>query len=104
MKNYQTLMTTIKSGRDAQHAAFGTHFAKDIRVEDLSKKAAIMLKRCAVWAANWKEIQEGIKPELDEIRSKQLKATAEKFLDFSEEQMEAVMEEYKRLRSESSVA
>lgn len=104
MNNFQSLKSTINSGRDAQHAAFGTHFAKNASVEVLSEKAAVMIQKCKLWIQNWETIQDGIKPELDEIRSKQLKATAEKFVGYSEEQLAALLEQVKLLKGESSVA
>ena len=36
--NFQNLKAIANGTRDAQHAAFGTHFAKNASVEDLSEK------------------------------------------------------------------
>lgn len=101
---FNELKAIANGTRDAQHAAFGTHFAKNASVEDLSEKATVMIQKCKLWIQNWESIQDGIKPELDEIRSKQLQATAEKFVSYSEDQLEALYEKIKQLKGESSVA
>ena len=92
-KNYEDLKAIITDSQNwkAQHDAFGTHFAKDASAQYLSENASKMIANCKVWLENWQTVQEGIKPELDEIRRKQLDATAEKFVDYSEEQLEALM-------------
>lgn len=102
--NFQNLKAIANGTRDAQHAAFGTHFAKNASVEVLNEKATVMIQNCKRWIENWETIQEGIKPELDEIRNKQLKATAEKFVGYSDEQLDALFEQVKLLKGESSVA
>ena len=92
-KSFEDLKAIITDSQNwkAQHEAFGTHFAKEASAQYLSETASKMIANCKVWLENWQTVQEGIKPELDEIRRKQLDATAEKFVDYSEEQLEALM-------------
>lgn len=93
MVNYNDLKAIIADSKNwkAQHSAFGTHLANSADAEYLSETASKMIARCKTWIENWQTVQEGIKPELDEIRSKQLEATAEKFVGYSEDQLEALM-------------
>ena len=93
MANYDALKSIIEDSKNwkAQHEAFGCHLAKTADAEYLSETASKMIARCKVWIENWQSVQEGIKPELDEIRTKQLEATAEKFVGYSEDQLEALM-------------
>lgn len=93
MANYDALKAIVSDSKNwkAQHEAFGTHLAKTAHAEYLSETASKMIANCKVWIENWQAIQEGVKPELDVIRSQQLEATAEKFIGYSEEQLEALM-------------
>ena len=92
MVNYNDLKAIIADSKNwkAQHEAFGCHLAKSADAEYLSETASKMIAHCKAWIENWQNVQEGIKPELDVIRSKQLEATAEKFVGYSEDQLEAL--------------
>ena len=89
--NLKAIVADSKNWK-AQHEAFGTHLANNAEADAvyLSETACKMIANCKVWIENWQTIQEGIKPKLDEIRSKQLDATAEQFASYSEEQLEAL--------------
>ena len=100
MANYEALKTIIEDSKNwkAQHGAFGCHLAKSANAEYLSETASKMIAHCKAWIENWQSVQEGIKPELDEIRNKQLEATAEKFVGYSDNQLEALMAAIKQKR------
>ena len=103
MVNYNDLKAIIADSKNwkAQHEAFGAHLAKSADAEYLSETASKMIARCNIWIANWQAVQEGIKPELDEIRTKQLEATAEKFVGYSEEQLNALMAAIKQKKGQA---
>jgi hypothetical protein len=96
MANYADLKVVIANGkRDVMHAMFGTHFTKGANPEELSEVANRMIARCKTWAENWNEILNGIAPELDQIRTDKLEATAEKFIGYSEAQLQALVDAVK---------
>lgn len=66
-----------------------------------------MIARCQTWIENWQTELEGLKPELDTIRNKQLEATAEKFVGYTDEQLQALMAAIKQkqgLKNEAAPA
>lgn len=96
MANYADLKAVIANGkRDAMHAQFGTHFTKGANPEELSEVANRMIARCKTWVDNWNEILKGIAPELEQIRIDKLEATAEKFIGYSEAQLQALVDAVK---------
>lgn len=101
--NLKAIVADSKNWK-AQHEAFGTHLAQTANAEYLSETASKMIARCKVWIENWQTVQAGIEPELAEIRSKQLDATAEKFIGYSEEQLEALMAAIKQKKGEAPKA
>lgn len=100
------LVSKGKDGKDStvwktQHEYFGTHLANKPDVESLSETSAVMIAKCKLWITNWETVQEGIKPELDVIRTKQLDAIAEKYVGYSEEQLQAL---WGRIRQKKGLA
>ncbi len=106
MKDFNELEAIIKDSKNwkAQHEAFGCHLAKAADAEYLSETASKMIARCKAWTENWKSVQEGIEPELREIRTKQLDATAEKFIGYSDEQLDALMTAIRQKKGEAPAA
>lgn len=99
MANFDNLKAVIAAGkRDEMHAKFGTHFSKGASLEELSLVANRMISRCEAWIENWNVIREGIKPDLEKIRTEKLEATAEKFLGYTDEQLEALVNAVKAKR------
>ena len=97
MANFVELKAVIEEGkRDAMHASFGTHFQKAAKPEELSEVAHRMIARCKAWLENWDAVLQGIQPELEQIRNEKLDATAEKFIGYTEEQLNALVEAVKR--------
>ena len=84
----------------AQHAFLGTHLEQVPSAEYLSTTAAQIITRCKVWMANWEAIQQGIAPELEEIRKKNLKEAAAKFVGYTDEQLAALFAEVKAQKGE----
>jgi len=107
-KSFVELQAVINGNEwKAQHEAFGTHFAKDASAEYLSTVGNTMIARCQTWIENWQTELEGLKPELDTIRNKQLEATAEKFVGYTDEQLQALMAAIKQkqgLKNEAAPA
>lgn len=99
MKNFTDLMAVVANGkRDEMHASFGTHFTKGANPEILSQVANKMIARCNEWVANWKTVQNGIEPELQKLRQDNLESTASKFVGYTDEQLEALVERIKAKR------
>lgn len=90
---FNELKSIYNDGKNwkAQHENFGCHLAKTANAEYLSETASKMIRNCQLWIENWKTIQEGIKPELDAIRNKRLEAQAERFVEYSDEQLQQLM-------------
>ena len=105
MKNFADLKAVIASGkRDELHASFGTHFSKGADPEELSAIANRMLKRCELWKKHWNTILEGIDPDLQKIRSEKLDATAEKFVGYSDDQLQALVDAIKAKHGKKEAA
>ena len=99
------LVTVDKDGKDntvwkSQHECFGTHLAENPSVESLAETATQSILRCKLWITNWETIAEGIKPELDEIRKKQLKANADKYANYTPEQIDAFCAQLQLMKEE----
>lgn len=92
MAVYADLMAVVANGnRAAMHDSFGTHFSKGASPEEISVVANKMKKRCEVWLQNWGEMLSGIEPELKKVRAEKLDATAEKFVGYSPEELDALV-------------
>lgn len=92
-QSFNELMAIINDSKNwkAQHAAFGTHLAQKPTPEYLSEVASKMIPFLRECVENWETVQIGLEPQLAEIRNKQIEATAEKFVSYSEEQLLALM-------------
>ena len=91
MANFADLMALVANGnRAAMHESFGTHFSKGASPEELSVVANKMKVRCEAWLQNWGEVLSGIEPQLKKLRAEKLDATAEKFVGYSPEELDAL--------------
>jgi len=99
------LVSKSKDGKDntvwkTQHEYFGTHLAEKPGVESLAETSTQMIAKCKLWITNWEAIAEGIKPELDEIRRKQLKANAGKYASYTPELIDDFCAELQMMKAE----
>lgn len=102
--NYNELSEIINKGNaksnwKEMHQLFGCHLANKSDANYLESKALEMIRRCSEWIANWKTVREGIKPELQAQREKNLDSKAKEFEGYSQEELDALMAKIQELRA-----
>ena len=99
-KTYNELQEIINSGDwKAMHESFGCHLANKVDAKYLNKRASEMIERCNVWIANWKQVREGIKPELQAARAEHFAEKLQELDSYSEEELKALLEKVEALKT-----
>ena len=99
-KSYNELKEVIGKGDwKEMHSLFGCHLANKVDAKYLNKRASEMIERCNVWIANWKQVREGIKPELQEERAKHLVDKAKELESYSQEELKALLDKVRELQA-----
>lgn len=71
--DYEALRAILDSKDDfRKRATFGTTLPQKPSVIEIADKAVSMIAKCTAWVNNWEIIQEGIAPELEEVKLKML--------------------------------
>ena len=94
------LYSNPNTGRDAIQSAFCKTISLNPDVEYLHKKGKEIIKCCKIWIKNWETVLENIADEVSKRRSEKLDATAEKFTDYTEDQLQELVAAIKRLQSD----
>ena len=97
------LYSNPNTGRDAIQSAFCKTISLNADVEYLHSKGTEIIQCCKIWIKNWETVLENIKPEVDKRRSDNLKTTAEKFKDYTPEQLEQLVAAVKKLQGVEDV-
>ena len=99
-KSYNELKEVIGKGDwKEMHSLFGCHLANKVDAKYLNKRASEMIERCNVWIANWKQVREGIKPELQAKRAEQLDEKAKELESYSPEELNALIQRVNELKT-----
>ena len=100
MKKYPEIMdfdalkgiyTNPNSGRDVVQSAFCKTISLNADVEYLHERGTEIIQCCKVWIMNWETVLENIRADVDKRRNEKLEATADKFKDYTPEQLEALV-------------
>jgi isopropylmalate/homocitrate/citramalate synthase len=72
-------------------------------VEYLHSKGTEIIQCCKIWIKNWETVLDNIKDEVTARRSEKLEATAEKFKDYTPDQLKALVAAVQRLQDGEDV-
>lgn len=99
-KTYNELKEVIGKGDwKEMHQNFGCHLANKVDAKYLNKRASEMIERCNVWIANWKQVREGIKPELQAARAEHFAEKLQELDSYSEEELNALIQRVNELKT-----
>ena len=99
-KSYNELKEVIGKGDwKAMHESFGCHLATKVDAKYLNKRASEMIERCNVWIANWKQVREGIKPELQAARAEHFAEKLQELDSYSEEELDELLKKVEALKT-----
>lgn len=100
VKNYDELKEVIGKGDwKEMHQLFGCHLVNKVDAKYLNKRASEMIERCSVWIANWKQVREGIKPELQAARAEHFAEKLQELESYSQEELKALLEKVEALKT-----
>ncbi len=99
----QSLYSNPNTGRDVLQAAFCKTISLNADVEYLHSKGTEIIKCCNIWKKNWETVLKNIAPDVERRRTEKLDATAEKFKDYTPDQLNNLVEAIKKLQSKDSV-
>ena len=97
------LYSNPNTGRDAIQSAFCKTISLNADVEYLHSKGTEIIQCCKIWIKNWETVLKNIAPEVAKRRTEKLDATAEKFKDYTPEQLEQLVAAVKKLQGVEDV-
>jgi len=97
------LYSNPNTGRDAIQSAFCKTISLNADVEYLHSKGTEIIQCCKIWIKNWETVLSNIADEVSKRRSEKLDATAEKFKDYTPEQLEQLVAAVKKLQGVEDV-